>query len=346
MPELKEVFDMVSQKVEPDADAWKQQDDRHRRATRNRRVGAFALVAAMGIVAAVIAVNAMGADEERTGAPTEPIPSNATHVLFDLESGRMTALPASLAGGYSYVVSPDGTRLAYAPWPDPIGDDERLHIYVADLDGTGVRRATSDFLDEINPRWSPTGQLLYQRRNADSEELGNLYLLDPATGSTTKLTELGVFSSHHWFLSASFHPDGRSVLFNLPRGPIEDQVWDLMSIPATGGEPTLLRRNAAHGSYSPDGTTIAYLNSPGLIGVDFGARSIWLADADGGDPRRLVRGTNIAWPRWSPDGTRIAFEDDGAAYVVEVATGEVSRITDGGAPEWLDEDTLIVGIRT
>ena len=344
MPELKEVFEMVSQKVEPDLDAWREQDHRHRRSVRNRRLGAFAVVAAMGVVAAVIAVNAMGADErERTGAPTGPNPADATHVLLDLETGTMNALPGSLTGGFSYAVSPDGTEVAYSPFPSPIGGDVRLLMYVANVDGSAVRPVMeTTAVDQINPRWSPSGQIVYQRRNAVGEELGDLYLIDPASGSESRLTELPEQDSHHWFMSQSVHPDGQTILFNLPRGPLEDQAWDLWTIPATGGELTLVRRNAAHGSYSPSGTTIAYLARPEFGGGEFGARSIWLADADGTDPRLLVEGTNLKWPRWSPDGTRIAYDDAGGVFVIDVVTGETSRVVDGGNPEWLDDDTLIV----
>lgn len=57
MPELKEVFDMVSEKVEPDADAWTKQDHRHRGAMRNRKIGTIALVAAIAVTtpAAILA---------------------------------------------------------------------------------------------------------------------------------------------------------------------------------------------------------------------------------------------------------------------------------------------------
>jgi Tol biopolymer transport system component len=50
----------------------------------------------------------------------------------------------------------------------------------------------------------------------------------------------------------------------------------------------------------------------------------------------------MRWPRWSPDGTRIAYVDEGGVYVVHAATGETSRVIDGGRPEWLDDHTLIV----
>lgn len=354
MPELKEVFDMVTKQTEPDLDSWREQEQRQRRTARNRRVGAFALVAAIGVVAAFIAINAMRADDtERTGAPREPIPGTATHMFVELETGSTTALPSSLDGGFSYVVSPDGSELAFAPWPDPIGDDRHLNVYIANVDGTAVRPVPAESsMDEINPRWSPDGQIVYQGRNAGTEEVGDLYLVDPDNGSTTKLTNLPFQLSHHWFMSPSFRPDGQAILFNLPRAgsndqaSLNDQTWDLWTIPATGGEPQLVRRDAAHGSYSPDGTKIAYLGRPRYEGDTFGGTSIWLADADGRDPRLLVMAPGeqeeLSWPRWSPDGTRIAYTFQGDVYVVEVDGGRISKVADGGRPEWLDDDTLIV----
>ncbi|HEX5937503.1 MAG TPA: hypothetical protein VFZ75_07440 [Actinomycetota bacterium] len=64
MPELEEVFDMVTKQTEPDLDAWHQQERRMRRATRNRRLGAIGLVATLG-VAAVMIVLASRAGQDR-----------------------------------------------------------------------------------------------------------------------------------------------------------------------------------------------------------------------------------------------------------------------------------------
>ena len=350
MPELKEVFEMITKQTEPDLDSWKEQERRQRRTARNRRVGAFALVAAIGIVAGVIAINAIDTENrERTGGLPTRVPEASTHVFFDLSTGETRPLPSSLEGGGTFAVSPDGDQMAFAPWPDPIGDDRNLSVYIAGVDGSAARRVRPDpfGIDEINPRWSPDGTIVFQGRNARTEELGNLYLLDPVSGTTTKLTDLPFGVSHHWFMSPSFHHDGRVILFNLPRGgndeaSMDEQTWDLWTVPATGGEPTLVRRNAAHGSYSPTDGTIAYLRGPRIKGGSFGAESIWLADADGSDPRLLVHGTDLVWPRWSPDGTRIAYSDAGGVTVIDVATGDTSRVIDGGSPEWVDDHTLIV----
>ena len=350
MPELKEVFDMVTKQAEPELDSWKQQEQKQRRTARNRRIGAFALVAAIAAIAAVVAIGAMRSDDRtRTGHVTK-IREDATHVVIDLETGNVSTLPASLDGGHAYVVSPDGDELAFAPAPEPLEGDNHIHVYIGNIDGTNVRRATplASGVDAVNPRWLPDGRIVFQGRNRFGESVGDLYVLDPATGSTTKLTDLtAVPDSAHWFMSESVRPDGQTILFNLPRGanPDQGQSWDLWTIPVTGGEPTLVRRNAAHGSYSPTDSTIAYLDQPtfDLENDSFGATSIWLADADGANPRLLVEGTttHMRYLRWSPDGTRISYFDESGVYVVDVATGDPTRIADGAAPEWLDDHTLI-----
>ena len=54
MPELKEVFDMVTKQTEPDLDSWNQQEERRRRTARNRKIGVFVLAAAIAVVVAVM----------------------------------------------------------------------------------------------------------------------------------------------------------------------------------------------------------------------------------------------------------------------------------------------------
>ena len=107
-------------------------------------------------------------------------------------------------------------------------------------------------------------------------------------------------------------------------------------------------RNAIGGRISPDGRTIVYFkHEPTELGF---LGDMWLADADGTDAHRLgaVRG-NLFSAAWSPDGTRIAFVNfkRRSAYVVDVATGEVSRVLEDvvfrfGA--WVDDHTWIVGL--
>ncbi len=84
---------------------------------------------------------------------------------------------------------------------------------------------------------------------------------------------------------------------------------------------------------SPDGRQIAYLRSGMDIMTDRRVRSLWIMDADGANHRKLTsKDGNEGAPRWSPDGTRIAYttaaEGNGAElYVYWLATGQHARIS-------------------
>ncbi len=99
-----------------------------------------------------------------------------------------------------------------------------------------------------------------------------------------------------------------------------------------------MRRNASFGVYDPDGIDIAYLEAP----QDFSSPALYLASSGGDRVRPLVEGDAISWPRWSPDGTRIVYADDGEIYIVEVATGQSFVVAEGATAEWFDDDTLVV----
>ena len=93
---------------------------------------------------------------------------------------------------------------------------------------------------------------------------------------------------------------------------------------------------AADPRVSPGGETVAYV----VTRVDREANeyggAVWLASLDGSaEPRRFTSGTRRdAEPRWSPDGSRLAFtsnRDDEAMqlYVVPVDGGEARKLTSG-----------------
>jgi Tol biopolymer transport system component len=266
--------------------------------------------------------------------------------MIDVSTGETTPLPQSLVGGWSYAVSPDGTRFAYSQGACPPCTPP-IEVYVGNVDGTGVRRVlTPGVIDAFGPTWSPDGSVLAYQGSGGLNKVGGLFVVDPVTEEVRRITDLAPRRLSRFSLGPSFSPDGGSVLFQLPRGSdanISDMStrWDLWSVPVAGGEPTLVRRDAAMGVYSPDGSTLAYLNAL-QASVGGGYRSnLWLADADGSDRRLLLVG-RFAFLRWSPDGTRLVYGGDGKIRVVDVASGKASYVADGVTAEWLDQDTLVV----
>jgi Tol biopolymer transport system component len=356
MPELREVFEMTTKQMgEPDLDSWREQEKRQHKASRNKRLGAFAVAAAVILVAVAWIVGIRGGEDTTTPANESGTvaPGGVSGPFFlDLRTGEQTPLPKAIVPegvGYGvdvfYTASPDGTRIAYNTC-HPGGCSKADEMAVADIDGSDAYSVRlPERLNGYAPDWSPVGtKIVYQLRNGASDglDLGNLFVQDLSSGQTTQLTDLERSTAGWWFMSPSFSPDGRSVIFQLARDSSETTKFDVWSVPVTGGEPTLVLRNALFPMALPDGEGIAFVKPSGF---DLSGDRISIADAEGS--RRTLVEANIAigFPTMSPDGSRIAYRDGSSIYVVDVSTGESSKVADGNADDnaaWLDDDTLIV----
>lgn len=84
---------------------------------------------------------------------------------------------------------------------------------------------------------------------------------------------------------------------------------------------------------SPDGTRAAWVAAPGGNEGEHPDSAVWTAPVDSSVPaRRLTRGGADGSPRWSPDGTRLAFLSDRAErgtaglYVLDPDGGEAAPV--------------------
>jgi Tol biopolymer transport system component len=144
-----------------------------------------------------------------------------------------------------------------------------------------------------------------------------------ASGRKTRI-DLGLGSAGWWYLAPTFSPDDRNVIFQLPRESLSGTKWNLWSVPVTGGEPTLLVRNAAQAT-TFDGPIYAFVRP---MDDTFDGSRLVIATPDGF--RTLVEASfGIFEPKMSPDGSRIAYADGGSIYVVDVSTGESSEVAVG-----------------
>ncbi len=88
---------------------------------------------------------------------------------------------------------------------------------------------------------------------------------------------------------------------------------------------------------SPDGRSVAYTVATPDLEANRVAPNIWVVPTDGGEPRQLTRSGSDQRPRWSPDGSKLAFLSarDGSqqVYWIALAGGEATRLTSlsGGA---------------
>jgi tricorn protease len=125
-------------------------------------------------------------------------------------------------------------------------------LWVAHLDGTNVRRLTSDIGVESHPVFSPDGKTI--AFSAQYEGNTDVYIIPVEGGSPKRLTwHPGVD------IVRGFTPDGNAVVFSSPRHVFTGRYTQLFTVPVEGGMPTQLQiPNGVQASFSPDGKRIAY----------------------------------------------------------------------------------------
>ena len=112
-------------------------------------------------------------------------------------------------------------------------------------------------------------------------------------------------TSEGTWLSVDVSPDGRSLVFDL--------VGDLYTLPIAGGTATRITSGQgfdAQPRWSPDGRQIVFTSDRS------GSDNIWIADADGKNPRQLTKAekTQFVSPDWTPDGRYIVVSKNAALW--------------------------------
>ena len=133
----------------------------------------------------------------------------------DLRTGKSSALPRSIRrvlNARHFRVSPTGAEIAF---------DDGASIFVANIDGSHVRRFTPEEGGGVSaPAWSPDGSRIV------FSEANSAFILDIDTGRIARLVDE---RRPVWY--PNFSPDGRSILYTTLR----HWVLTLRTVPADGG---------------------------------------------------------------------------------------------------------------
>jgi TolB protein len=202
---------------------------------------------------------------------------------------RLTTHP-NYEGDAKY--SPDGKRICF------IREDRGLgKVWVMNADGSGQRQVTTGDYYDSGPAFSPDGiQLAFERIHRFDRMLGSGALTDLWTvgvegGEPCRLTNDRVHDGLE-----SFSPDGRSILYHSSTGGINAMNLDSSNqrVVTAGSSP----------AYSPDGRRIVFIYTK----EGHGARSLWLANADGSERNQLYTSDVYkSAPSFLPNGSRIIY---------------------------------------
>jgi TolB protein len=208
--------------------------------------------------------------------------------------------------------------------------------YIMNIDGSGLRRVSNGLgRTTCGYFYDNDRRILYASSFAHDAAcparpdnsmgyvwpLGHLEIYTSKTDGTdlTQITRNGAYNAE-----ATVSPDGQTIIFTSTR----DGDIDLYTMNLTGGDVRRITRRVGYDGgafFSPDGRKIVWRAAYPATAADtadyqrlLGARlvrparvELWVANADGSDPRQITRlgGANFA-PFFHPDGRRIIFSSN------------------------------------
>ena len=201
--------------------------------------------------------------------------------------------PAAVAGP---ALSPNESRVAYT---GEVGDrSEGLYaVFVVNRNNGNITQVSPGSFGEFDPAWSPDGDEIVASQNPNGSyeiwDCCRLVVYDSGGGENRVLTS--TIGARH----PDWSPDGNTIAFETPDG--------VLSIPASGGSPSLMIPGGRDPAYNPNGSRIAYLLRSG---AQYHLRVRQLSN--GADQAIYVTNGKLEAPVWVNDEVMVLeFSGDG-----------------------------------
>jgi Tol biopolymer transport system component len=253
--------------------------------------------------------------------------------LWRQELASEVAVELTSGPGYDYQPdsSSDGRSVAYVKY-----DADKVELWLLDLESGTSRSLTRGGQVNVEPRFSRDGKRLAFVSTAYNGRF-HIFAMDVSSGAIERLTgETRSVLPRYYYgpfdheLSPTWSPDGSEILFVSNRGRIHGTGGFFRMKASPGEEAHEIHYEEtnwkARPEISPDGSRIVY---PSYLGRQW--HQLWTIPATGGDAFPLTYGEydNTA-PRWSPDGSKIAFVSNRTGstsiWIQEIVGGRAFRL--------------------
>ncbi len=256
---------------------------------------------------------------------TSELAASSRHALFllSLDSGTVRPLFANntaSGGDSSPAFSPDGRWLAFGRFTSPSTGNIFVQRLNAKLEPAAQPLLVSNTSgSSTTPVWLPDSEHILFLDSGGSR-LSQASIGGPAKLvyiTSAKLTGLTLDASGAHLITASA----------LDNDDIESLPLHGLKVAGAAQRLVYSTASEAQPRFSPDGRFLAFKSNRS------GASEIWLADAEGENPRQLTHlNAYIAgYPKWSPDSKFLVFHarlpHEGQIYTIRIQDGATRQIT-------------------
>jgi TolB protein len=260
--------------------------------------------------------------------------------LWKQNSDSADAEQLTAGPGYDYQpdCSRDGLWVVYASY-----NNDAIELRALNLETRQSRQLTSGGAVNLEPRFSPDGKRIAFVSTTYRKHFhifvgqfinGELTDVRRLTGETRSDLPRYYYSEFDHEISPAWSPDGTELVFVSNRGHIYGTggFWRMKAEPGAEAREIHYEETAwkARPDFSPDGKRIVYAS---YLGQQW--HQLWVMPSAGGDPFPLSYGDfdNIN-PRWSPDGTKVAFvsnrEGNTSLWTQEILGGLQNQVISRG----------------